>query len=116
LEGEVIMAATKKKVCKNCGRIMPATKSNRGVKARATARSYTRKKKTNSTRTGTKKTRETAKTVFKNVPPRAARYVILDGKKQYYGSSRSVEAASRSIVSLEKKHPRRHFRIYDKGA
>lgn len=104
--------ATKGKVCRNCGRKMPAAKKPAARKP-ATKKTATRKPAAKKTASKAKGKQET----LKSVPPRAARYVVTDGKKQFQTSSRTVAAAKKKVADLQEKNPRKKFTIYDiKGA
>jgi hypothetical protein len=105
-------AKPKAKVCKNCGRKMTAAKKNTGRKPAArkpVARKKTTTKKPASRKSAASKTGEK----LRSVPARAARFVVVDGKRQFQTSSKTVRAARKKIADLQEKNPRKKFRIYD---
>lgn len=77
--------------------------------ARKTVRKTTRKpaaRKSTTRRTGSKVT-------VRGVPARSQRYVVVDGSMIYQASSRLLSGARKHAMALQKKYPKKLFRIVD---
>jgi len=85
------------------------------AKKKTTARKSTAKKTTArkpAARKTTAKRKGSSVTVSK-VPARAQRFVIVDGRMAYQSSSKLLTSARKKVGELEKKFPRKTFRIVD---
>jgi hypothetical protein len=55
----------------------------------------------------------TKKGIKVKVPPRAARYVICDGRNVFVASAKTVTSARAKVKALMAKHPKKAFKILD---